>query len=103
MMEGRRHLDQGLQKGLLRLLALQPDNFPVFVRLEELLALVTAQPFGERFQIPVNLHSVRWARGMHLRPPYDIFSSFGEKNAALRCPAMASRENEIMWCDTRLT
>ncbi len=46
-MECSRHLDQGLQEGLLRPLALPPDVLPVLVRIEELLSLVAVKACGE--------------------------------------------------------
>ena len=56
MMEGCRNLNQRLQKGFLRLLALQPDTFPVLMREKKFPALVTLQPFRQRPATPIQWH-----------------------------------------------
>lgn len=46
MVEGGRHLNEGLQEALLRLLQVEPCALPVFVRLEELFVPVAGEAFG---------------------------------------------------------
>ena len=56
MVERSGHLDQRLQKGLLRLIQRQPDDLPMFVSEEELTPTVASEPFFERSTIPVKRH-----------------------------------------------
>jgi hypothetical protein len=53
MMKGCRNLNQRLQKRFLRLLALQPDAFPMLMREKILSALVAFQPFRQCSAAPV--------------------------------------------------
>ena len=57
MMECHGHLDERLQKGSLRLLALQPDTLPVLVGQKEFLAFIAAKSVRKRSDFPVKLRA----------------------------------------------
>ena len=56
MVEGRGHLNQGLQKALLRFIEGEPDALPMLMGDEEFASPVAGEAFGERTLIPIEKH-----------------------------------------------
>ena len=63
MMKGRGDLDQGLEKFLLRLSALEPFGFPMFVSREELLVVIAEKSVRQWAACPFKVHGFHYHCG----------------------------------------